>query len=65
MTVNKDVKENCYINPHPLGYFCLPLSKKSGYGPVYLAHYAHCAPGSLLCSKQCQHFVERPTSSYH
>ena len=28
---------------------------------TYSAHYAHCAPGSLLCSKQCQHFVERPT----
>ena len=25
-----------------------------------LAYYAYCAPGFLLCSKQCQHFVERP-----
>ena len=36
MTVNKDVKENCYINPHPLGYFCLPLFKKSGYVGLYI-----------------------------
>ena len=28
MIVSKDDKENC-----PLGYFCLPPFKKSGYGP--------------------------------
>ena len=36
MTVNKDVKENGYIYPHPLGYFCLPLFKKSGYIGLYI-----------------------------
>ena len=27
---------------------------------THSAHYAHCAPDFPLCSKQCQHFVERP-----